>query len=51
MVRSMNMIELYYRTVNHKYLIYKMSHHAKLWDHRRLNKVFQLNNVGNQFFQ
>ena len=37
MVRSMNMIALYYRTMSHKYLMYKMSHHAKLWDYRRLS--------------
>jgi len=38
LVRRMNMIVLYYRTVSHKYLMYnKMSHHAKLRDHRRLS--------------
>lgn len=30
MVRSMNMIVMYYRTVSHKYLMHKMLHHAKL---------------------
>jgi len=33
MVRSMNMIVMYYRTVSQNYL-----NHAKLWDHKHLSQ-------------